>query len=67
MRFSSTVVWANQMSFKMKVQFLREKKAARGRAVLAGRLSLRMRHFLLLLYASVESRDWGEGCTESSA
>jgi hypothetical protein len=33
-------------------------QSARGRAALAGRFFLRMRCFLLMLYASAENRDW---------
>jgi hypothetical protein len=40
-------------------------QSARGQAALAGRFSLRMRYFSLMLYASAENRDWGVGCIES--
>jgi len=42
-------------------------QSARGRAALAGRFFLGMRHFLLMLYASAENRNWGEGCIESTS
>jgi hypothetical protein len=40
-------------------------QSTRGRAALAGRFFLRMRHFPLMLHASAENRDWGVGCIES--
>jgi len=40
-------------------------QSARGRVALAGRFFLGVRYFLLMLYASAENRDWGEGCIVS--
>jgi hypothetical protein len=52
-----------------------KKQSTRGRATLAGilkpknrktgRFFLGVRHFLLMLHASAQNRDWVEGCIES--